>query len=410
MRCLVITSIAPPVPGRDAHAAYKRLGMFVRTMLRMGGRIEFLHFVLERFMPSLQARDRLVHDASEYWGAPVEVSVAPIGPRPESLWNHYGAGIFTIFDQPDFAPFSGTPQVAAVRDCLDRKPDLVLVQYLAAMCPLLRCGGALPPTVFDLDNLVHMMRLRSAFHPPIWPGKLVYAAHAPAILAAEGRGAARARATCVCSELDRRHLRRLGLRSNIVVVPNAVPIPARTAGRPAEKTLMFIGVYDYPPNVEAVEWLIGRVWPRVRQRVPDARLLIAGRGGEHQPVFQQLVPGVEFLGFVPDLDALYARTRVVCCPLKVGAGTRTKLIEAAAYGKPMVSTRLGAEGLEFVPDREILLRDADGEFADACVRLLEDDALADRLGSAARERMASIYDMAKIEGRIAGLMREALPP
>jgi glycosyltransferase involved in cell wall biosynthesis len=408
MRCLVITPIAPPVPGRDAHAAYKRLGMFVRTIQHMDCSIEFLHFVPERFMPPPEAHDRLVRDASEYWGAPVELSVAPTGTRPDSLWGHYGKGMFSIFGQPDFAPFSGERQVAAVRACLARKPDLISVQQLAAMCPLLQCGEALPPTIFDLDNLDHMMQLRSAFHPPLWPGKLVYAAHAPAILAAERRGAARARATCVCSDLDRRHLRRLGLRSNIVVVPNAVPVPAKTESRSPEKTLMFIGVYDYPPNAEAVEWLVGQVWPMVRQRVPDARLLIAGRGGEYRPIFQQRVPGVEFLGFVPDLDALYARTRVVCCPLKVGAGTRTKLIEAAAYGKPMVSTRLGAEGLEFLPEQEILLRDDAAAFADACVRLLEDDALCERLGSAARERMVSRYDVTEIEARIAGLVREAL--
>lgn len=390
------------------HAAYKRLGMFVRTIQRMGGSIEFLHLIPEKFMPSPEVGDALVRDASEFWGFPVELSVAPIGPRPEALWEHYGAGIFSVFNQPDFRPFSGKRQVDAVEACLSRAPDLIYVQYLSAMCPLLRCGQPLPPTFFDLDSIDHMMRLRSAFHPPLWPGKLAYAAHVPAIFAAERSAAARAQATCVCSELDRRHLRRLGIRSNIVVVPNAVPVRPRVEALPPEKTVMFIGVHDYPPNADAVERLVKRVWPAIRQRVPDARLLIAGRGGEHLPIFQQSAPGVEFLGFVPDLDALYARSRVVCCPLSVGAGTRTKLVEAAAYGKPMVSTRLGAEGLEFVPEEEILLRDDDAAFADACVRLLEDDGLCDRLGSAARARMVSLYDMSKIEAHIADLMRDVL--
>ncbi len=408
MRCLVVTPITPPIPGRDVQAAYKRLGMFVRTIQRMGSSIEFLHLIPERFVPPPEASDALVRDASEFWGFPVNVSVAPIDPRPETLWEHYGAGIFSIFSQPDFRPFSGQRQVAAVRACLGRQPDLVYVQYLSAMCPLLRCGQALPPTFFDLDSIDHMMRLRSVFHRPLWPGKLAYATHVPAIFAAERSAAARARATCVCSDLDRHHLRRLGIRSNIVVVPNAVPVRDKIEPLPAEKTVMFIGVYDYPPNLDAVERLVNRVWPAVRQRVPDARLLIAGRGGEHHPVFRQHVPGVEFLGFVPDLDALYARSRVVCCPLSVGAGTRTKLVEAAAYGKPMVSTRLGAEGLEFVPEQEILLRDDDAAFADACARLLEDDDLCAKLGSAAHSRMVSLYDMSKIEARIADLMEDVL--
>jgi glycosyltransferase involved in cell wall biosynthesis len=99
---------------------------------------------------------------------------------------------------------------------------------------------------------------------------------------------------------------------------------------------------------------------------------------------------------------------VVCCPLTVGSGTRIKLIEAAAYGRPMVSTRIGAEGLDFVPEKEILLRDDDAGFAKGCLHLLDDDGLCHRLASAARARADLLYNMGRIEERIGRLMREAV--
>ena len=406
MRSLVITSNPPPVPALDVHGPYKRLGMFVKAIQRMSSQVEFLHLVPEKYLAQSGDQEQTQRSVSEFWGFPVTVTMAPIRRRPDTLWSHYGAGIFSIFAQPEFGQYSGPEQVAAVAACLDRKPDLVFVQYLAGMCPLLQCERPLPRVFLDFDSVEHMLRLRSAFSPPVWPGKLVYAAHAPAILAAEWTAAARARVTSVCSERDRRHLRRLGIRSNIVVVPNALAVPAKVEPLPKDKTLMFIGVYDYPPNAKAVERLLDRIWPMIHQRLPDARLLIAGKGGEYLPVFKRRVPGVEFLGFVPDVSALYARSRVVCCPLVVGAGTRIKLIEAAAYGRPMVSTRIGAEGLAFVSEEEILLRDDDVGFANACVRLLEDDDLCHRLASAARSRMQSLYDVSQIEERIEQLMRE----
>ncbi len=88
-----------------------------------------------------------------------------------------------------------------------------------------------------------------------------------------------------------------------------------------------------------------------------------------------------------------------------GGGTRLKLIEAAAHARPMVATVLGAEGLRFEPEREILLRDDDAGFAAACVALLRDDAACARMGAAARRRAIDCYSAASASGRIAGLMQ-----
>ncbi len=87
---------------------------------------------------------------------------------------------------------------------------------------------------------------------------------------------------------------------------------------------------------------------------------------------------------------------MVCCPILSGGGTRVKLVEAAAYGKPMVSTRIGAEGLELQDGQDFLQRDDPKAFADACVRLLQSDELCERLGAAARMAAIKHYDRANI--------------
>src|SRR5262249_5552633 len=107
-------------------------------------------------------------------------------------------------------------------------------------------------------------------------------------------------------------------------------------------------------------------------------------------------PGVEFTGFVDDLEALYQQSRVVCCPVLAGGGTRIKIIEAAACGKPIVSTRIGAEGLEMVDGMELLLRDEPKSFAEACLRLLKDSTLCNKLGYAARAAVIRYYDRSRV--------------
>jgi len=276
------------------------------------------------------------------------------------------------------------------------------------MCAVLRTGRRLRNVYFDIDDVNHRARLRWICQPPFRVGKLGYLAQLPALVSAERQGAALSRLAFVCSEGDRRHLRRLGFGRNVVVVPNAVALPATPSALPADRTVMFIGSFDYPPNVEAAERLVYRIMPLVRQRVPDATLLLAGRSSDALPSARANLPGIEHLGFVPDIDSLYARSRVICCPIVNGGGTRLKLIEGAAQGRPMVSTRVGAEGLDLIDGEEIMLRDDDKALAVACVQLLQDDALCLRLGEAARRKAVRLYDGHNIQEEVVRLMRERM--
>ena len=228
-----------------------------------------------------------------------------------------------------------------------------------------------------------------------WRSKLVKYLHIPALWWGERRAIQLAYRTFVCSELDRHYLAERWHLMGVMTIPNAVSATKSLPVIP-DPTLLFLGSYGYRPNVQAAEFLIGEIWPRVYRAVPQARLIIAGAVPENITGYRTGVPGVEFTGFVADLDKLYQRSRVVCCPILAGSGTRIKIIEAAAYGKPIIATRLGAEGLEMHDGSELLLREDPESFAEACLTLLKDSDLCERLGSAARETAIRCYDQADI--------------
>lgn len=374
----------------------------MNALARLTDRIEFVGLVDgDRIGAEPEALDA---EQSAYWGHPVRVSLVPAGRRRETLWNHYGAGIFDYARQPPVHHFAGPEQVAAIGRHLATEPDLVFVFRLGAMAAVLRSGYRGARMFFDFDDIEHKIRVRSALQPPHWPGKLAYLAHVPAIIATERRAARASRATFVCSQEDAEYLRRLGYGPGVHVVPNAMPMPERGQPLASSPTLMFIGTYGYQPNLDAATRLVERIWPLVHAANPDSRLIVAGKECERIPAHRSPPPGVEFAGFVSDLEGLYARSRVVVCPIMVGGGTRLKLIEAGGYGKPIVSTRIGAEGLAFEDGKDVLLREDDESFAAACRQLLADDALCNRLGAAAREKMQSLYDARNIERRIAEIV------
>jgi glycosyltransferase involved in cell wall biosynthesis len=267
------------------------------------------------------------------------------------------------------------------------------------MCPMLLTRRRLPPIYLDLDDVEHRVFLRDISQPPAWLTKRLLYLQWPALLWGERRAIKTSRKSFVCSELDARYLKRKWRLPNVGVIPNSIRIP-RAQPLTREPVLLFLGMYGYTPNAVAADYLVKSIWPLVRAACSRATLIVAGARPELIPASAQAHPGVEYTGYVADLDELYRRARVVCCPIQSGGGTRIKVIEAAAYGKPIVSTRMGAEGLEFQDAYEIVIRDEPEGFASACVKLFDDDALCTRLGNAARAKASAEYDRQSVIGRI----------
>ena len=184
-------------------------------------------------------------------------------------------GLLDLQRQPAFAAFCGPEQVAALGACLTHRPEVILAHDRQTMSATLAWPGRLRPLVFDVDNIGHRVGLRHLLRSPGWPGERLRLAWLPAMVLGELQAYRLARRVFVCSEADQRYLRSFAVR-HTSVVPNAVTLPRTTPMQAGPPRLLFIGRLDYQPNARAVEYLVSRLWPRVRSGVPEAELWIAG--------------------------------------------------------------------------------------------------------------------------------------
>jgi glycosyltransferase involved in cell wall biosynthesis len=161
----------------------------------------------------------------------------------------------------------------------------------------------------------------------------------------------------VCSARERDQLQRITPQARIAVVGNGVDIDyfAGAGSGASRRDLVFVGSMDYFPNVEAATAFSRQIWPLVRQRLPEARLLIVGANPGPAVLALAELPGVLVTGTVPDVRPYYRDALAAIVPLRTGGGTRLKILEAMAAGVPVISTPLGAEGLDVTPGRDILI-------------------------------------------------------
>ncbi|MER9691420.1 glycosyltransferase [Mesorhizobium sp. M0179] len=288
------------------------------------------------------------------------------------------------------------------------KPDLILAHRLASTAALIRTVMDLPPVLVDFDDLEHVALGRSRQMERSPAKRLKLSLVSAVARRTERLVAGFATVGLVCSEHDRKIVEELSPGARIEVAPNAAVMTGRSP-MPSEPTALFVGYTRYPPNAEAILWLVGKVFPLVRARLPRARLLIAGDGGRELGI-DDAGAGVETLGFVTDLSSAYARARVVVCPVKRGGGTRIKIIEAALYGRPVVSTSIGAEGLGFIDGKEVVLANEEGAFAEAMVELMSSDERSASIGAAAEERARQLYGAEQVRSNLAALARSMVDP
>ncbi|HUD17343.1 MAG TPA: glycosyltransferase family 4 protein, partial [Acidimicrobiales bacterium] len=208
----------------------------------------------------------------------------------------------------------------------------------------------------------------------------------------------------LCSEVD---VRRSGL-SNAVAIPNTYPRPARSVGHPTvgePPTVLLQGSLNYGPNMDAVEWLIGEVAPKLWAEVPGAEIRLVGNPAPGVQRWDR-PPAVTVVGRVPAMEPELARADIAVVPLRIASGTRLKILESFAHRVPVVSTTLGADGLDVRDGVHLLLADTPDDFAAACRRLLSDAALRKRMVDAAEELFLRHYEWAGARVRIQQLVRE----
>jgi glycosyltransferase involved in cell wall biosynthesis len=216
--------------------------------------------------------------------------------------------------------------------------------------------------------------------------------------------AAQVQQVVIASEAD---AARSGL-PNVTVIPNTYPRPGRPAGNPAAETspvVLFQGHLGYPPNIDAAEWLVAAIAPLVRSSVPATEVRLVGLPGDNVQLLHN--PGVvTVVGRVASMTEELGRATVAAVPIRYGSGTRVKILESFAHRVPVVSTTLGAEGLDVKDGVHLLVADDPASFAAATVRLLRDPALRVQLADAAEDLYLDRYDGRDADLRVRRLVEE----
>lgn len=266
-----------------------------------------------------------------------------------------------------------------------------------------------PPAVLDRIDCESLQLWRRRGYYGDWRRKLQTVRQDLEMLLYERRVTEGFDSVVVTSPADARALRRLSGHDRIEVLANGVDLPDREAIPPEadSPTVVFTGVLEYAPNVDAVRWFTDRVWPRVRERLPEARFVIAGRApvGEVRALAGR--PGVELRADVPDLRSEIARAWVAVAPMRSGSGVKNKVLEAWSVGRPVLMTDLAAEGLDLPEELSRCVRGDARSMAAGAVELLESPGRRRRLGEAGRRHAAARFTWEWAGDRLAELLRAA---
>jgi glycosyltransferase involved in cell wall biosynthesis len=253
------------------------------------------------------------------------------------------------------------------------------------------------PAVLDLHNVYSLLAARTAMEQTSPLKKAFLIREAKRLMRVEGRAAKCCSSLCAVSSSEAATFRDAGARA-VHVVPNGVDCAAFAdlpTGRPAgPPTVLFLGTMSWGPNAAAARFLID-ILPQIRARVPDAKVQVVGRDppAELQPLHGR--PGVEVTGGVPDVKPYFAGATLLAVPLDAGGGTRLKILEAFAAGLPVVSTAVGAEGIDARPGVHFV-RAERPQFAGAVADLLGSPDAGARMAAAGRELARGVYDWGRI--------------
>ena len=204
------------------------------------------------------------------------------------------------------------------------------------------------------------------------------------------------RACFVVSDKDRDYVNRNQISRKTFLVPNVYEVNGRALGSLEESKnpeILFCGMMSYPPNQEAVYYFVEEILPKIREKMPNVRFTIVGKNMPDQMKQLSSKPGITVAGYVPSMEPYYQKAALVVVPLQNGGGTRIKILEAFSYERPVVSTTVGAEGLDVKHGESIVLADHADEFANECVDLLNQPERRKRIASNAYRLMKEKYDI-----------------
>jgi len=289
------------------------------------------------------------------------------------------------------------------------RADLVHIDILP-LAGLMPQVPAEIPVVLNEHNVESLLlQGRAKVEASSWR-QMLLTQQVPALTRFERTACCAADRVLACSAQDGERLRELAPDAEIRVVPNGVDLEYFQPAMDIEQrsnSLVFVGQMSWFPNRDGISDFLATAFPRLLQSHP-ARLRVIGKH-DGLAVPEALQHAVEFTGFVHDLRPMVHESAVYVVPLRCGSGTRLKLLEAMAMGKAIVSTRIGAEGIDLVDGENALLADDADSLVAAIIRLFDDPAMRARLGAAARRTAERHYGWQAIGDRLLATYDELLP-
>lgn len=290
-----------------------------------------------------------------------------------------------------------------------------LIEYL----PLIRGSSGRPLVVCDWHNIESELMGQYAEHDRNL-FRRGYARRTARLLREFEQRALKDFDAHICvSERDAERLRQFNPEAKVYVIENGVDTSyylgqASNDTDASRSRILFVGSMDYHANIDAVANFARDVWPRVHARNLELVFTIVGK--DPHPQIRQLenIDGIEVTGTVDDVRPFYRQAVASIVPLRVGGGSRLKILEAIAAGVPVISTTLGAEGLGVQNGENILIADDTSEFVEAIVKVLENESLRQRLINAGRALVTERYDWSKLGKALFNLYNDlksrSLPP
>lgn len=318
-----------------------------------------------------------------------------------------------ILKLPSAAPYAVRKFTdSKVREEVSRR--LNNLQLDIAVCDFLSASLNFPepsatPVVLFQHNVETMLWRRMARTEKNPVHKLSYSIEAWKMAAYETRALRRFPHIIAVSEHDCNEMLALSPGCQITVVPTGVdteqyPVVPSASGDPPR--IVFTGSMDWEPNIDAIEYFCSEIWPQILASFPNARFQIVGRS-PHPRVQRLASVSVEVTGTVPSVTDYLRSATVVIVPLRIGGGTRLKIFEAMAMGKALVSTSIGAEGLEVTNGRDILIADDAQSFAASILQLLRDPEVRRKYEQYAAE-LAARFDWSHIAQRFADVLTQVV--
>ena len=339
---------------------------------------------------------------------------APFWTRPSALPWRVRQAREALTNRSTEAPQFSTRTVRSISNLLPQETyDLIFACRLSSawIADQLIARGVLTSSrrVVELDDLLSVFRRRQIeMSKPRkdWLDRIIEHREVRAIESAERTVVRTWDAVSLAGDQD---ATQLTLRTGrfVHVVPNVVDRPEIPVGDGNGSRILFVGHLSYDPNVLGLTRFMVEIWPQVRIQLPTARLDIVGVAPD--PALAKLAAnsGAQLHANVPSVEPFYRDCDFVIAPIWDGGGTRIKILEAMAYGRPVVSTTIGAEGLHVSPGVHALIADSSSEFAEAVVRMARDHELRQRLACQARrlqqDRFMPASLNAAVDNMISGL-------